>query len=266
MPSDVVCPRRAPTALSGFLLIAVLAAACGAQPEGEGRPDASSRTARSEPSPGESAARTDRPTTSPTPSAIAASPPGLRLLRGVDASHHQGEIDWARVRQDRISFAYLKATEGSTFVDPRFVANARAARQAGLRVGGYHYFSLCSPGAPQAEHFTDVLDSADARSLPPAIDLELLGNCDDPPARADLLREVRAFVDIVERRVGQRIVVYSYPELEERFRVATALQRRQWVRSIGSTPPAREWWIWQKDDRATVDGISAPADLNLMAP
>jgi lysozyme len=170
------------------------------------------------------------------------------------------------VRRDRISFAYLKATEGSSFVDPRFLEHAAAARRAGLRVGGYHYFSLCSPGAPQAEHFAGILRSAQARSLPPAIDLELLGNCADPPARDALLREVRAFIAVVERRTGQRVVVYAYPEFESRYRFAAELHRRQWVRRIGSTPPTRDWWIWQRDDRATIDGIAAPADLNVMAP
>jgi lysozyme len=259
--------------LAALLLVALPTAACGADPEnGE---SAKSGSATSTPSP------TPAPTsTTPTPEPATGTPasptptipppptpaPRTRPLRGVDASHHQGQIDWVRVGRDRISFAYLKATEGSTFTDPRFVDNAKAARQAGLRVGGYHYFSLCSSGAPQAEHFADVLGSADAGSLPPAIDLELIGNCADPPARDDLLREVRAFVDIVERRVGQRIVVYAYPEFEQRFRIATALQRRQWVRSIGSAPPAREWWIWQQDDHAAIEGISGPADLNLMAP
>ena len=184
----------------------------------------------------------------------------------MDVSHHQGEIDWERVRRDRIEFAYLKATEGSTFTDPRFASYASAADRAGLRVGGYHYFTLCSPGVPQAEHFVRVLGAAGARSLPPAVDLEILGNCSDPPPRDDLLREVRAFIEVVERRTGQRIVVYAYPEFESRYRIATVLERRQWVRRIGSAPPTRDWWIWQRDDRASIDGISAPADLNVMAP
>jgi lysozyme len=182
----------------------------------------------------------------------------------VDASHHQGQVEWRKVRRDRIEFAYLKASEGSGFVDPRFVANARAARAAGLRVGGYHYFSTCSPGAPQAEHFVRVLDSAPAGTMPPAIDLELLGNCAGPPPRDRLLAEVRALLRIVERATGERVVVYAYPDFEARYRFAGALDRRQWVRRIGDLPPARKWFIWQRDDRARIAGFGSPADLNLM--
>ena len=248
-----------------LLFVVALASACGAEPGTQERPDQAATTSAPAPSP-TAHSRTPDPSTTSSPAATSTPTPRARRVRGVDVSHHQGDIDWERVRRDRIEFAYLKATEGSTFTDPRFASYARAAARAGLRVGGYHYYSLCSPGAAQAEHFARVLGAAQAPSLPPAIDLELLGNCSDPPPRDDLLREVRAFMNIVERRTGQSIVVYAYPEFESRYRIATALERRQWVRRIGSAPPTRDWWIWQRDDRATIDGISAPADLNVMAP
>ena len=237
-----------------------MTSACGADPEA-GEPSRAKSESSAEPSssPEPSASSTTtEPKQKPTPRALP--------VRGVDVSHHQGQVQWQRVRRDRIAFAYLKATEGSGFTDPLFQPGARAARSAGLRVGGYHYFSLCSPGAPQAEHFAGVLASAPARSMPPAVDLELLGNCSDPPPRAELLDEVRGFIDEVERRTGQQVVVYAYPEFEARYRFAGALHRRQWVRRIGNRPPARDWYIWQKDDRAVIDGIAGPADLNVLAP
>src|SRR5205807_9805596 len=65
---------------------------------------------------------------------------------GVDVSHHQHRIDWRKLTADkRIGFAYVKATEGVSFVDGRFRENWSAARRAGLRVGAYHFFRLCSP-------------------------------------------------------------------------------------------------------------------------
>jgi len=232
------------------LVVVLAVTACGGGAEERGRSTAPDRP----PSPSTTA------TPSPTPDR-----PRPRPHRGVDASHHQGRIDWQRVAGDRIGFAYLKATEGSTYTDPTFVDHARAARRAGLRVGGYHYFSTCSPGAPQATHFAEVLAAAPARTMPPAIDLELLGNCADPPPRTDLLRELRVFLDEVEHRTRQRVVVYAYPDFEDRYRVRAALDRRLWVRRIGDTPPAGEWWLWQRDDQATIDGIDGPADLNVLA-
>jgi lysozyme len=102
--------------------------------------------------------------------------------------------------------------------------------------------------------------------MPPAVDLELLGNCSDPPPRPELLAEVRAFIDAVERRIDQQVVVYAYPEFEARYRFTADLDRRQWVRRIGNRPPTRDWFIWQKNDQAVIAGITGPADLNVMEP
>lgn len=187
-----------------------------------------------------------------------------RRARGIDASHHQGPVDWQAVAADGIEFAYLKATEGTGFVDPRFADHRGAARAAGVRVGGYHYFQLCSPGADQARHFADVLGDLGPRELPPALDLELAGSCSTPPPREQLLAEVRAFLEVLEARTGRRTVLYLYPELEERYRLAGALDRRQWVRRLGDVPPRRPWWIWQRSQTGQVAGISGPVDLNVM--
>jgi lysozyme len=70
--------------------------------------------------------------------------PGERY--GVDISAHQGRVDWPALAHDDVGFAYIKATEGSTFVDRDFAANWAAAIAAGLAHGAYHFFSLCSSG------------------------------------------------------------------------------------------------------------------------
>lgn len=165
------------------------------------------------------------------------------------------------MRADGISFAYLKATEGTGFTDPRFAENLRGARAAGLRAGGYHYFTLCGAGAPQADHYLSVIGRR--TTMPPAVDVEFIGNCNPGPPREELLGELRAFIDRVEAATGKRVVVYLYPEIEEHYGLADDLDRRQWVRSLGSRP-TRDWWIWQKSDSADIDGISSPADLNQM--
>src|SRR5215212_3955229 len=51
-------------------------------------------------------------------------------VRGVDVSHHQGAIDWARLRADGAEFAYLKASEGAGWRDSTFVRNRAGALRA----------------------------------------------------------------------------------------------------------------------------------------
>ena len=58
-------------------------------------------------------------------------------VRGVDVSSWQGEIDWPTLAGQGLSFAFIKATEGSGFTDPRFSYNWEEARKTALRVGAY---------------------------------------------------------------------------------------------------------------------------------
>lgn len=259
-----------------LLCLLALMAGCGSAPDADPPTAASSATSPTGTSP--TGTSTTAPSAATTPSGGADSSGATprspkptpsarpRLVRGIDASHHQGAIDWPRVAGGGYVFAYLKATEGSSFTDPRFAANRSAAIRAGLRVAGYHYFSLCSPGAAQAEHFVSVLgDVAGPDHLPPAIDLELAGDCGTPPGRADLLTEVRIFLRTVAERTGHRPVVYLYPDFEDRYHFAADLAGyRHWVRALGDTPPTRPWWIWQRSATGSVPGISGPADINML--
>ena len=49
-------------------------------------------------------------------------------IHGIDISHHQGTIDWddvktMKVRNIKIGFAFIKATEGTTITDRTFRPN-----------------------------------------------------------------------------------------------------------------------------------------------
>ncbi len=188
----------------------------------------------------------------------------VRQARGIDLSHHQGPVDWERVAADGIEFVWLKATEGATYTDPTYADHRRRAAEAGLQVGGYHYFSICGDGAAQAEHFVQVVgDQSDATTwLAPALDVELDPACE--PTRAELLARLRDFLRVAEAGTGRKLVVYAFPDLERRYRIATALDRPQWVRRLGSREPHGNWLVWQKSQTARVDGIQRPVDLNLM--
>lgn len=38
-------------------------------------------------------------------------------IKVIDVSHHNGTIDWAKVASDGVKGAYIKLTEGTTFLD-----------------------------------------------------------------------------------------------------------------------------------------------------
>lgn len=177
---------------------------------------------------------------------------------GVDVSHHQGAIDWPRVAGHRIAFAYVKATEGATHVDTRFRENWAGARAAGVERGAYHFFTLCAPGAAQAEHFLATVP-ADA-DLPPAVDLELAGNCAARPSHHEVMTELVAFLDAVERR-GPRVVLYVGADFAEHY-FDDIDARERWVPKVLRRPGGR-WLVWQASAWARVDGIEGPVDLDV---
>lgn len=127
---------------------------------------------------------------------------------GIDVSRHQGRIDWGRVARDDISFAYIKATEGATFVDSRFAENWSNAEAAGLVRGAYPFFTLCADGEAQARNFLRVVPD-DPDALPPAVDLELAGNCPARPDPATVERELNAFLTLVERVTARTAISMS---------------------------------------------------------
>ncbi|MCH8331531.1 MAG: lysozyme, partial [Bacteroidetes bacterium] len=77
--------------------------------------------------------------------------PGREIfpVRGIDISHHQGEIDWGQITEP-LDFVFIKATEGQNFNDTRFKDNWGNARKHGYKVGAYHFYRFCKTGIEQA--------------------------------------------------------------------------------------------------------------------
>jgi lysozyme len=187
---------------------------------------------------------------------------------GIDVSAHQGRIDWTAVAADGISSAYLKATEGATFQDPAFAANWRGAQAAGLDVGAYHFFTLCRSGDEQARNLLDTLSSVgalesagDSGSLPVALDLELSGNCSARPPRAQVQAEIQEFVRVVEAETGRPVTYYLLAPFEDRYPPTS--DRDRWTRRL-VLRPAGDWVWWQVSNKARVDGIEGPVDLDVV--
>lgn len=183
---------------------------------------------------------------------------------GIDVSHHQGRIAWAKLPRQGVDFAYIKATEGADRVDSRFSINWRASDAAGIRRGAYHFFTLCRSGRDQAVHFVRHVP-ADAAALAPAVDLEFPGNCKRRPSRTKFHKELGDFLRIVEARYGKHAVLYLTPHFDRHYRVSASFKRPLWLRSLGSRPRfgAHGWKIWQTSSSRRLDGVHGRVDWNV---
>ena len=188
-------------------------------------------------------------------------------LVGIDVSHHQGEIDWAAVARAGIKFVYMKSSEGRDFGDRMFERNWTAARAQSVPAGAYHFFTFCSDGKAQAEFFLGTAPPGDD-ALRPAVDVEFVGNCRNHPGLKRIRRELKIFVDQVERAWGRKPLLYVTAESLRRVLRDDYVDYPLWIRSIGARPDlgkSRPWVIWQFSDSGTVPGISGPVDLNTLS-
>jgi lysozyme len=183
---------------------------------------------------------------------------------GIDLSHHNGPVDWARLGTEPLDFVYLKATEGTDHTDPQFQENWQAATRLGWRVGAYHFYRLCREGAPQADNFIRQVEVR-AGTLPPAVDLEHAHNCTALGPRADTLAELRAFLAALESEYGAVPVIYTTPAFHAEWLAGEGFEMHPlWIRALDG-PPQGPYAIWQYSMKGRVAGVDGLVDLNRAA-
>lgn len=177
-------------------------------------------------------------------------------VRGVDVSKYQGEIDWQILASQNIDFAFIKATEGSSYVDEQFAYNLENARKTDLRTGFYHFFSFESPGRTQAENFINnvpVLDNA----LPPVIDVELYGKFrKEPPDRETVIKELDDIIVRFTEHYGQKPIIYTTGTAYNLYVKEDHSDCRLWIRNVYSRPSNNGWTFWQYDARTRLKGYN----------
>ncbi|HLA64730.1 MAG TPA: GH25 family lysozyme [Rhodothermales bacterium] len=185
---------------------------------------------------------------------------------GLDVSHHQGPIRWAEVDTARYAFVYIKSTEGGDHSDRRFRENWEGAGAAGLARGAYHFFRFCTPAAAQARHFLATLP-ADAE-LPPAIDVEIGGNCRDVPPADTVTARLAALLTAVEEATGRAPLVYTDRTTYAAFMTRGFERYPLWFNDKYREPRepfGRTWTLWQFTAFERAPGIDGGVDLNAFA-
>jgi lysozyme len=180
-------------------------------------------------------------------------------VRGVDVSAFQGDIDWAEIKNQDIEFAFIKATEGSSFTDPSFRTNYANATAAGLRVGAYHFFSFDTPGAAQAAHFISEVGKTDTM-LPPVIDVELYGNyTKNPPAAEQVRPQLEELISELRTAYGVTPILYATQTSYSLYIEGNFPNSDIWIRNVfssASLPDNRNWTFWQYTNRGRLHGLT----------
>ncbi|WP_367138020.1 lysozyme [Saccharothrix sp. HUAS TT1] len=188
---------------------------------------------------------------------------------GMDVSSHQGDVDWAHWWGQGMRFSYVKATEGTGYVNPYYDQQYDGSYQVGMVRGAYH-FALpdVSDGATQANYFVDHGGawSADGATLPGALDVEYNPYGEDKCyglAPEAMVTWIRQFSETYQARTGRWPVIYTSTSWWDMctgglgdFTATNPVWVARYAESIGQLPhPWAGHAIWQHS--------STPIDQNL---
>ena len=195
-------------------------------------------------------------------------------------------IDWSRLRITSlgtkskkkidgvvdypISFVYIKCTEGSSLYNKYYNNDYVQARRHGYRVGSYHFYSTRTYAASQAAYFLRC-NHYQKGDLPPVLDLEptpqqvaAMGG-----AKA-MLASARKWLEIVERRIGVRPILYVSQKFVNRYMIdkypdGIHLKKNYqvWIARYGEFKPDVHLVFWQLCPDGRVQGIHGHTDINI---
>lgn len=190
-------------------------------------------------------------------------------VKGVDVSSYQGKIDWETLAGQGVDFAFVKATEGSTYKDRLYSENIKNAKETDIALGAYHFMSFESDGKTQAENFISSVKKEDI-VLPPVIDLELYGDYTiKPPSASDVRKILDELVSELYKEYGKYPIIYTNRRAYLLYVSGEYAKCDLWMCDIikrPSLPDGREWKFWQYSHTGKLEGYSGEEeyiDLNV---
>ena len=186
--------------------------------------------------------------------------------RGIDISHWQGAIDWAKVKAASIQFAIIKSggSDAGFYTDPRWEENYKGAKANGIAVGAYYFVGpgciSVADGQADAERFLAQLKGKQFE-YPVYIDVEAT------PAskKAGATEAVIAFCGAMEAG-GYYAGIYSstYSGFRDRLDDSKLTPFTHWVAQYASKCTyGGSYGIWQYSSSGQVNGISGRVDMDV---
>ncbi|WP_425524804.1 lysozyme [Saccharopolyspora ipomoeae] len=176
----------------------------------------------------------------------------LLSVPGMDVASYQGNVDWPAWYGRGKRFAYVKATESTSYTNPYFPQQYDGSHAVGMIRGAYHFaIPNASSGTDQANYFVDHGGgwSADGRTLPGALDVEYnpYGETCYGMSGEALTGWIEDFSDTYRARTGRHPVIYTSTNWWTRCGIGTfAATNPLWIARYSDTPGALPtgWLLW----------------------
>lgn len=187
-------------------------------------------------------------------------------IHGIDVSHHQRNVDWGKITEHddfKVSFCFLKATEGATHQDTRFETNWKECKDAGIIRGAYHFYHPTRSVSEQAKNFIKNVKLQDG-DLAPVLDFEK----DNANANVAAVRlGIQKWLQIVERHYGIKPIIYTNTSIYNKYIKGHFKNHPLWLAdynsgNINTLVKSPNLKFWQYTERGYVTGISGNVDIN----
>lgn len=188
-------------------------------------------------------------------------------IRGIDISHYQGDIDWdllqnAMIEKCPLRFILIKATEGTTRIDPKFKDNFAQALEYGFIRGAYHFYSTKSEAREQAYFFLKHVHLQEG-DLPPVLDVE-----HKPKNKSveDFQRDILTWLHIVEDKYHVKPIIYTYYKFKTLYLNTEVFDDYPyWIAHyyVDKVEYKGQWKFWQHTDCGKLPGIKGYVDFNI---
>lgn len=187
-------------------------------------------------------------------------------FNGIDVSWYQKKIDWdATARDKRITFAFIKATEGGRIKDANYRYNIENARRKGIKVGSYHFLRPETPVRQQFDNFISRVKKHE-QDLIPVIDIEdmpEIGVRWKPQQARDMLKQM---ADMIEKHYGCKPMIYTSNKFFTDYLGRAFAGYHLFIARYGNVEPEPmngvTWTLWQFTKAGRVDGIDHAVDLS----
>ncbi len=183
-------------------------------------------------------------------------------IAGIDVSKHNGDIDYNQVRDDDYQFVFIKASEGKTYRDDAFERNYQGARDAGLKVGAYHFFRKNRTGQEQADNLLAAVKGKQL-DLPLVIDLEDDWGNGATISRSTAIERVMDMIEILNGK-GYQVMIYTNLDGYNKYYKDMLGDHALWLCSF--TRPdllSLPHCIQQISHEGSVKGVKGEVDLNV---
>lgn len=183
---------------------------------------------------------------------------------GIDVSHYQGRINWDEVARDaRVTYVYLKATEGTGNADDTYRYNFSECKRVGLKVGSYHFFRPQLSARAQFDQFVGHVETR-RQDLLPVVDIETTNGVSDGVLQARLLE----FCELLEREYGKKPIIYTGKNFYNKHIFSNTRLRsyKFFIAAYSFIEPElyddNDYVLWQYSATGSVRGIRGNVDMS----